>query len=377
MTEQELDGYRAADVGIVLQGAVRNLLPYLTPHQNVGFAQGSARRPDAGCPAPTRCSGWWGSTTPLRRRSARLSPGQLQLAALAVALACRPGLLLGDEPTSSSTTLPRPRPRRAARRQQGGGLDVVVVTRDPDVAARLPRTVTIRDGRVGAEGRSGEEYAVVSADGSLPLPAAAVDEFPPGALVRVRHVDGVWTLIPQGTEAPRMPERRVPEVTEVLGDHSRAGLLGGRRCGPTRTRTSSRRPSRGRRGNGVRYGDTVAVSDAAWFVDAYAGEFIAVTGHSGAGKSSLLWAIAGAVPGRGARSASVTNWSIDRSQGAGLGIEVIPQGSALAVLLTARENLELPLLARGVSAEHTRHRVQTALAGGGPRRSRAATSPRS
>ena len=77
------------------------------------------------------------------------------------------------------------------------GTTIVVVTHDPDVAARLPRTVTIRDGRVGSEGRAGEEYAVVSADGSLPLPAAAVDAFPPGALVRVHHVDGVWTLIPQ------------------------------------------------------------------------------------------------------------------------------------------------------------------------------------
>ena len=53
-------------------------------------------------------------------------------------------------------------------------------------------------GHVGGEGRSGEAYAVVSADGSLPLPPAAVDAFPPGALVRVAEVDGVWTLIPQG-----------------------------------------------------------------------------------------------------------------------------------------------------------------------------------
>ncbi|KQU69507.1 ABC transporter ATP-binding protein [Phycicoccus sp. Root101] len=109
----------------------------------------------------------------------------------------------------------------------------------------------------------------------------------------------------------------------------------------------------------VRYGDTVAV-DAASF-DAYAGEFIAVTGHSGAGKSSLLWAIAGAVPAEGGVRLG-DDLVTDRSQGASLGIEVIPQGSALAVLLTAQENLELPLLARGVSAEHTRHRVQAALA---------------
>lgn len=109
----------------------------------------------------------------------------------------------------------------------------------------------------------------------------------------------------------------------------------------------------------VRYRDTVAVDSAS--LDAYAGEFIAVTGHSGAGKSSLLWAIAGAVPVEGSVRLG-DELVADRSQGAGLGIEVIPQGSALAVLLTARENLELPLLARGVPAEQAAHRTRTALA---------------
>ena len=52
------------------------------------------------------------------------------------------------------------------------GTTVVVVTHDRDVARWMPRTVTIRDGRIGGEGRSGEEYAVVTADGFLPLPGA-------------------------------------------------------------------------------------------------------------------------------------------------------------------------------------------------------------
>ena len=74
---------------------------------------------------------------------------------------------------------------------------VVVVTHDPAVAAAFPRTVTIRDGRVGGEGRSGEEYAVVSADGSLPLPADVLGTLPPGTLVRVHPVDdGSWSLHP-------------------------------------------------------------------------------------------------------------------------------------------------------------------------------------
>ena len=40
------------------------------------------------------------------------------------------------------------------------------------------------------------EYSVVAADGSLPLPAVAVEAFPPGTLVRVhRTEDGTWQLI--------------------------------------------------------------------------------------------------------------------------------------------------------------------------------------
>jgi ABC-type lipoprotein export system ATPase subunit len=199
MTEADLDRFRAAEVGLVLQGAARNLLPYLTARQNVEFAQRSARKAGRDVPPPGEVLELVGldhaATAPLDS----LPPGQLQLAALGVALASRPGLLLGDEPTSqlhhSSRDLVLDTLHRVNREW---GTTVVVVTHDPEVAARLPRTVTIRDGRVGGEGRSGEAYAVVSADGSLPLPPAAVDAFPPGALVRVAEVDGVWTLIPQG-----------------------------------------------------------------------------------------------------------------------------------------------------------------------------------
>ena len=72
------------------------------------------------------------------------------------------------------------------------GMTVVVVTHDPSVAARMERTVTIRDGRVGAEGRAGTEYAVVGRDGSVPLPPDVLDVLPPDSLVQViRKADGV------------------------------------------------------------------------------------------------------------------------------------------------------------------------------------------
>jgi len=66
------------------------------------------------------------------------------------------------------------------------------VTHDAAVGDALGRTVTIRDGRVGAEGRSGEDYVVVGRDGTVQLPPEMLDALPPGALARaVRHDNGV------------------------------------------------------------------------------------------------------------------------------------------------------------------------------------------
>ena len=71
-----------------------------------------------------------------------------------------------------------------------------LLTHDPDVAAYLPRTITIRDGRVGGEGRSGEEYAVITPDGFLPLPLHVREELQPGTLVRFhRNEDGDYLLV--------------------------------------------------------------------------------------------------------------------------------------------------------------------------------------
>jgi putative ABC transport system ATP-binding protein len=44
MDESALDRFRATEVGIVLQGADRNVLPYVTARRNVDFAQRGARQ---------------------------------------------------------------------------------------------------------------------------------------------------------------------------------------------------------------------------------------------------------------------------------------------------------------------------------------------
>jgi hypothetical protein len=49
--------------------------------------------------------------------------------------------------------------------------------------------VTIRDGRVGAEGRDGRDLAVVATDGTIQLPPEVLDTYPAGTLFTVEQVD--------------------------------------------------------------------------------------------------------------------------------------------------------------------------------------------
>jgi ABC-type lipoprotein export system ATPase subunit len=204
MSRIELDRMRAGDVGIVVQGAARNLIPYLDAEGNVRYAQAAARSRRRDLPDPGDILALVGlgerRSAPLRE----LTPGQVQLLAVAVGIATYPGLLLADEPTSQLDHRARDAVIDAIRTvNQTVGMTVLLITHDPDVAAALPRTITIRDGRIAGEGRSGEEFAVVAADGSLPLPPHVAEILPPGTLVRVTDADGEIRLLPLGSTKPR------------------------------------------------------------------------------------------------------------------------------------------------------------------------------
>jgi putative ABC transport system ATP-binding protein len=199
LDEKGLARMRAMDVGIVVQGAMRNLLAYASPVDNVRFAQRGARaakRKDL--PDPMEVLDLVGLADHARTSLGQLSPGQRQRLAVGVALGARPGLLLLDEPTSPLDHEGRDEVLAAVEdANRIVGTTVVAVTHDPEVALRLRRTVTIRDGRVGAEGRRGEDFAVVGRDGSLALPPDVLDRVPPGSLLRVHlEDDGSVRLIP-------------------------------------------------------------------------------------------------------------------------------------------------------------------------------------
>ncbi|GAA1932496.1 ABC transporter ATP-binding protein [Nocardioides hwasunensis] len=194
-TSRDLDHLRAADVGLMLQGATRNLLPHLSALDNVRFAQHLARRSGREVADAAEVLSDVGLAAAADRPLGELTPGELQLAAVAAAISSRPGLLLCDEPTSQLDHAARDRVLEVLTRvNRSHGTTVVLVTHDPEVARVLPRTVTIRDGRIGGEGRSGEEYAVVTADGFLPLTGPARHQLAPGTLVRLHQVDDHFEL---------------------------------------------------------------------------------------------------------------------------------------------------------------------------------------
>ena len=213
LSGRTLDRMRASQVSLMLQGATRNLLPYWTPLENVEFAQHAAR--SAGTddlPAVEEVLDLVGLRDQATAPLPELTPGHLQQAAVAVAIAGRAGVLLADEPTSQLDHEARDAVLQIiARVNAETGTTVVLVTHDPEVARAMPRTITIRDGRIGGEGRKGEEYAVVSADGFLPLPAHALEILPPGTLVRVHPEDGTYRLVPEDHADDAAPTRDRPE----------------------------------------------------------------------------------------------------------------------------------------------------------------------
>jgi putative ABC transport system ATP-binding protein len=195
LTRRSSAAMRLREVGVVLQNPGRNLLHNETAAGNVLFAQRPTRRSWAVKRRRTAdLLDSVGLTRVSHRPAGRLSGGEQQRLSVAVALANGPQLLLADEPTSQLDRKSAAAVIELIRAaNQDLGTTVVVVTHDPDVSSALGRTVTIRDGRVGAEGHAGEEYLVVSRDGSVQLPADVLDGvLPPGALARaVPTPDGV------------------------------------------------------------------------------------------------------------------------------------------------------------------------------------------
>jgi lipoprotein-releasing system ATP-binding protein len=90
-----------------------------------------------------------GLTERLTHRPAELSGGEQQRVAIARAVANVPRLLLADEPTGNLDPKTSDRVFHALNQLiRASGLTVMLATHNMEIAARMDRRVTIRDGQI-------------------------------------------------------------------------------------------------------------------------------------------------------------------------------------------------------------------------------------
>jgi putative ABC transport system ATP-binding protein len=148
LRDAERTDLRRRTIGLVFQRF--NLLPHLTVEQNIALAQRIADgRWRKGSEAVLALMERLGMAGKAGRRPKELSGGEQQRVAIARALVNRPKLLLADEPTGSLDS------ENAAAvlevlsdLNERYGQTIVMITHDPEAAARCRRTVRMRDGRI-------------------------------------------------------------------------------------------------------------------------------------------------------------------------------------------------------------------------------------
>jgi putative ABC transport system ATP-binding protein len=146
--ERNLSRHRAREIGIVFQ--LDNLLPSLTASENVQVPMFEIGLSSRGRRERAReLLGLVQLADKERARPTELSGGERQRVAIARALANEPLILLADEPTGRlDSTSGRRVLDLLDDLQRTRGLTIVLVTHDPNVAARAGRIVRMLDGKV-------------------------------------------------------------------------------------------------------------------------------------------------------------------------------------------------------------------------------------
>ncbi len=202
MSGRDLISYRRQGVGFLWQQAGRNLIPYLSAFQNVELPlillewPKRKRRKRA-----QEILEAVGLGIRMHHRPDRLSGGEQQRVAIAVALAHSPPLLLADEPSGELDSQTSEAIFDVFRSlNEVYGVTIVIVTHDIRIINKVNRIVTIRDGRTSLEairrpGDNVDEFVIVDNVGRLQIPRDYLDKLNLKERVRILldedHID-VW-----------------------------------------------------------------------------------------------------------------------------------------------------------------------------------------
>jgi putative ABC transport system ATP-binding protein len=149
LSENEMARYRRRKIGYIFQSF--HLIPTLTAVENVAVPLELAGDADARKQAHQLLNSV-GLRERLDHYPVQLSGGEQQRVAIARAFACRPPILLADEPTGNLDTVTG---RQVIDLLEGMhrdyGTTLVLVTHDQSLANRMERVIMLRDGKVESD----------------------------------------------------------------------------------------------------------------------------------------------------------------------------------------------------------------------------------
>ena len=159
MDDDELSRIRNEKIGFVFQSF--HLLPRMTAWENVIlpliYSDTDSNMKERAVKVLTSV----GLADRVDHLPRELSGGQQQRVAIARALINSPRIILADEPTGNLDSISGEEVIKIFRDLHAGGVTLVVVTHDMEVALQTDRIIQMKDGRISSDRPSGSQLAEV------------------------------------------------------------------------------------------------------------------------------------------------------------------------------------------------------------------------